>query len=117
MPVPFSSGEIITLRRYRPLIINGVRQTDSYGKLVMQSYDQVIPGAAIWPSSTSETRQGQERSRNAYLLVLPQSVVVDAIDRVVWRGLEYDVEGDPEMFQSPFTGSSLQQLSIVRVEG
>lgn len=117
MPLPFQAGETIILRRVRPLVLGGVRQTDDFGVLVMTTADEFVSGAAIWPSSNSEVTQGGDRSRSAYYVALPQETVADAIDRIVWRGLEYEIEGEPELFQSPFTGTSLQQITIVRVEG
>lgn len=117
MPLPFQSGETVTVRRLRPLVINGVRQVDEYGALIMQAHDELVSGVAIWPQSSSEALQGEDRTRGAYLLALPPEIAVDGIDRIVWRGLEYEIDGEPEQFTSPFTGNGLQQLTIVRVEG
>jgi hypothetical protein len=59
----------------------------------------------------------QERSRLALTVLLPQTVTVDAVDRIVWRGKEYEVEGETEPFQSPFTTTKLHTLTMYRVEG
>ena len=112
MPPPFPGGETITLRRMRP---TGTR--DVYGALVMAPHDETVAGTVIYPQSSSEVAQGQERSRIALTVVLPPTVTVDAIDRIVWRGKEYEIEGEPEPFQSPFTSTSLQTLTMYRVEG
>jgi hypothetical protein len=112
MPLPFPGGETITLRRMRP---TGTR--DAYGAIVLAAHDQSVSGVVIYPSSASEVRQGQERSRTALNVVLPPTVTVDAVDRIVWRGKEYEVEGEAEPFQSPFTSTKLQTLTMYRVEG
>lgn len=117
MPPPFPGGEQIILRRFSPRVVDGVRQTDAYGVLVMESHDEIITGAAIWPNSSTEVLQGQDRTRIAYQVLLPATVAVDAVDRIVWRGREYDVEGEPERYQSPLTPRQLQVLLMYRVEG
>lgn len=112
MSPPFPGGETLTLRRIRP---TGAR--DAYGALVMAAHDETVTGAVIYPQSSSEVSQGQERSRLALTVLLPQTVAVDAVDRIVWRDKEYEVEGETEPFQSPFTSTSLHTLTMYRVEG
>jgi hypothetical protein len=112
MPLPFPGGETLTLRRMRP---TGAK--DLYGALIMAAHDEAVTGAAIYPQSSSEVIAGQERSRLALTVVLPHTVTVDAVDRIVWRGKEFEIEGEPEPFQSPFTPTKLQTLTMYRVEG
>lgn len=113
MPPPFPGGETITLRRVIPL----TGQYDDFGVLKTTTKDSTVPGAAIYPNSSTEVTQGQERTRIAYNVLLPTTVNVDAVDRIVWRNREYEVEGEPERFQSPFTDTQLQTLLMYRVEG
>lgn len=112
MPLPFPGGETVILRRMKP---TGAR--DAYGALVMAAHDETVRGVAIYPSSSSEASQSQERSRIALNVVLPAEITIDAVDRIIWREREYEVEGEPEPFQSPFTPTKLQTLVMYRVEG
>lgn len=112
MPLPFPGGETLTLRRMRP-----TGQRDAYGALVMAAHDETVTGAVVYPQSSSEVSTNQERSRLALTVVLPQTVSVDAVDRIVWRGKEFEVEGEAEPYQSPFTSTKLQTLTMYRVEG
>jgi hypothetical protein len=113
VPLPFPGGETIILRRMKP---TGAR--DAYGAVVYVAHDETLRGVVIYPQSSTEVAQGQERSRIALTVVLPAEVLaVDAVDRIVWRSKEYEVEGEPEPFQSPFTPTKLQTLTMYRVEG
>lgn len=117
MPPPFPGGEQIILRRVVLDRDGGERQVDAYGVLLTRTEDEIITGAAIWPSSSTEVAQNQERSRIAYTVLLPAEVSIDTVDRVVWRGREYDIEGEPQRYQSPFTDTALQTVQMYRVEG
>jgi len=112
MPLPFPGGETITLRRRKP-----TGQRDAYGALIFASSDETVAGVVIYPSSSTEVSGGQERARLALNVVLPPTVTVDAVDAIVWRGKQYEVEGETEPFQSPFTTTKLQTLVMYRVEG
>ena len=113
MGLPFPGGETITLRR----VVVQTGSYDDYGVLQSTTTDQTVTGVAVYPNSSSEALQGQERTRAGYTVALPTTVTIDSVDRIVWRGLEYEVEGEPERFQSPFTSTTLQTLIMYRVEG
>lgn len=114
----FPAGETLTLHRLKPRVVGGERQTDAYGVLIMDSTDVTLAGCAVWPLSSSEVQQNNQRSRSAYSVALPQGTTIDAQDRLTWRGMLYEVEGEPECFQSPLTGTQGPQVvTMYRVEG
>lgn len=112
MPLPFPGGETVTLRRMKP-----TGERDAYGAIIFAPHDETVEGLVIYPQSSTEVIVSQERSRNALTVLMPQTVEVDAVDRIIWRGKEYEVEGEVEPFQSPFTSTRLQTLTMYRVEG
>jgi len=49
---------------------------------------------------------------------MPPGTEVTNLDAVLWRGKKYEVEGDPDYFASPFSGSDPGVLlRLIKVEG
>lgn len=114
----FLKGETVTLHRVRPRIVGGVRQYDAYGVIIMDEHNETVAGCAVYPRSQSEETQNVERSRTTWSCAMPNGIQVDAMDRITWRGLKYEIEGEPERFQSPLTGSvGPTVVTMLRVEG
>lgn len=55
-------------------------------------------------TSSNELVQGQDMVVIGLTIYVPDRVVVDAQDRFMVRGEEFEVQGDPQFYQSPFTG-------------
>lgn len=113
----FARGETIALHRRVPRRVAGELVFDAYGVLVTDEVIETITGVAIWPSTNVETPQNQERTSATYTLVLPDEIVVDAVDHVVWRGKSYELRGELEYNTQPNTGTRAHTVQMVRVEG
>lgn len=105
----------------QPIVLNRrIAQPGAYDEYGVQQYSvssTTVNGVAIWPESSSEVGQGNERTNVVYHVALPLTVSVDAVDFVTWRGKDYQVQGDPEFHLSPLSGTQLQTIRINRVEG
>lgn len=111
----FPHGETLTLNRRVPK--TGAGRFDSYGILQYDVDSVVLHGIAVWPTTNTETLQNQERTSGTYVAALPITVRLDAVDYVTWRGLKYEVRGEPERLSHPNTGHALMTVSMTRVEG
>lgn len=108
----FGMGESIILNRRE-----ASGQYDDYGNVIYVETSDVVTGVAVWPESASEFAQSMERTNSVYVIALPTGIPIDAIDFITWRGKNYEVQGEPERLQSPFTGTDLQTIRMARVEG
>ncbi len=108
----FPRGETVVLHLKVPA------GRDDWG--IEQYTETDVPGvrAAIWPESATEVLQPhQDRTNVVYLCALDYDHNVDAIDSLTWRGKRYDVQGETQNFNSPFTGTQLKLFRLNRVEG
>jgi len=110
----FGSGETVTLRHKKTTT---PRTFDEYGNLIYVYDDQTLTNVAIWPESTSETIQQVERSTTVYVMAVPTGVDIDANDTLIWRGMEWEIQGEAEQLSSPLTGTALQEVRFRRTEG
>lgn len=110
----FGAGETVTLRHKKTTT---PRTFDEYGNLIYVFEDQTLTGVAIWPESTSETIQQVERSTSIYVMAVPAGVHVDANDVLIWRGMDWEIQGEAEHYSSPLTGTALQEVRFRRTEG
>lgn len=112
MPPPFDAGETVLLQRRVP-----TGTYDAYGNVIYKDVSETVAGVAIWPESASEQTQNVERTNNVYRAMFPADVAIDTVDHINWRGKDYEVHGDPERYQSPLSGTTLQVIRMARVEG
>lgn len=112
-------GETLVLHRRVPRVENGEKVYDAYGVLQYDTVDAEVEGCAVWPFSSSETLQNQERTNTQYSAALPAGTEVDAVDYVTWRGLDYELNGEPDRYhRNPITGSvGPVVINMLRVEG
>lgn len=110
MDFPF--GETVTLVRRTQ---TGV---DALGNDVYGTTEVAITNVAVAPRTDSEDIQGRDQVVVGLTLHLPAGTVVDAVDRFIVRGNTYEVEGQPEALQSPFTGwNPALPVAVTRVTG
>jgi len=86
-----------------------------------------LSNVVTWPSTSSlvgqglriEMRTGDQATAVASLnALLPPDTVVTALDAVIVDGYKWEVEGDPSLYQSPFTGLDPGVLvRLVKVTG
>lgn len=99
----FPHGETVTRLR-RPLLADPYSKKEKVGDW-RDAYELEIPGCAFNPGVSSEPL---ETARHAVLtrpeVYAPTGSDVEAGDRLVVRGVTYDVQGHPADWRSPFTG-------------
>lgn len=93
----FAAGETITVYR--------VTENQYGDKTLGVSHD--VDGCAIWPTTGKETITGGEDTVVFGLTILaPTDCDVLSSDRILVRGITYDVNGEPALHRSPLTGKS-----------
>lgn len=111
-PTPFTIG----VRAHSTTGSDGFgNPTESWATAVNVSVYGVAPGT---PGEDYEP--GRVASRIPLIVLGPTAVLggIGARDRVVWGGVEYEVDGVPEVFDvGPFGFEPGSRLRIVRVEG
>lgn len=108
----FPYGEAVTVRR-RDVArdSHGEVVRDAYGVAQYTDVDTVIEGCAIAPAgsmgqafSFEAIAQRYSQVSTRFVVEFPPGTVADADDKIVWRGLEYEIEGEPGYSRSPFSG-------------
>jgi hypothetical protein len=104
-----------TLTRVRP------SARDGNGDPVAAPAELVIVGCVVWPvtaATGAEKTSGQDTVIVGYAALLPPGSDVVATDQLRWRGLDYDVTGEPGVYATPFTGTDPGvHVSMRRVTG
>lgn len=109
----FPAGETVVL--VRP----GAPTEDDYGNDVPGTATETnIAGAVVAPRTSGEDVQGRDQVVVGLNVWLPAGTHVQPTDRLMVRGVLYEVDGEPGAWRSPFTGiSSPVQVSLTRVAG
>lgn len=84
------------------------------------AYDEttVTVAGAFDPAIGFEQTNGQDRVQVQPTAYLPYGTVVDARSKLTIRGADYEVDGDPNQWRSPFTGwSPGVQVPLKKVTG
>lgn len=114
----FAHGYTVVIKRRVPLLEpGGERVYDDYGVLQYAVIRSTVTDVPIWPSSSTEVGQGNERSRVAVNASFPLSISIDAVDAIEWEGKTFQVDGEPEYYRNPMSGTAHQVVALVRVEG
>lgn len=114
----FLRGETIVIVYRKARRVAGVPAEDTWGNTIWDETRTTVPGAVVWPTSDVETPQDQERSSISYTVVLPNdSLMIDAVDRIEWRGKSYEVQGELEQNTNMATGTKANAFKMNRVEG
>lgn len=108
----FPYGETIYVHRRQVAVdTDGKQVRDDYGEVVWETVERQIKGCAVYPAGSMGQAFAFENvggvtslSSIRYVVYLPSDAQLDSNDKVTYRGLEYDVEGDPGYSHSPFTG-------------
>lgn len=97
--MPFPSGVTVTL----------VRKTksgeDRWHNSTYDTTSEVISGVVWVPMQTSESTQGAEQVIGNGQFYLPVGTVLDSLSEILFDGKTYQVQGDPEQWTSPFSGT------------
>jgi hypothetical protein len=110
----FPNGEQITL--HRPTKVG----VDAYGKDRLDWTDYTVPDCAFAPAGSTENIQGRDTVIDSdTVYVPPEKIPVQAgtvlpTDEITAQGTRYKVNGKPQAYRNPFTGTSYP--IVVRLE-
>lgn len=107
------AGETVVVLRPGP------PETDGYGNDVPgPDRETRYAGCAVWPRVSSEDVQARDQVIDGLYVLFPTGTDVRATDRVRVRGDVYMVDGEPGVYRSPLTGTTLgPQVSLTRITG
>jgi len=93
----FAFGETVTLHR------RSVTGQDADGNDVYGDASSTLTGVPVWPRSATELVQGQDTLITGLSALLPADTDVSGVDKVTVYGDDYDIDGEPGHYRSPFT--------------
>jgi hypothetical protein len=109
---PFTYGQTVTLVR------RAVSGTDEYGNDTFTETQEDIPLCVVAPTGGSELIQFTDQVNDPMQVWLPAGTDLTYLDAIIFEGLKYEVQGNPNSFTSPFSGHiSPVQISVLRVSG
>jgi hypothetical protein len=93
--IPF--GETVTLHT-RTVTGQDADNNDVYGDV-----PTTVKNVPVWPRSAVELVQGQDTLITGLSVLLPAGTSVKGVDKVTVYGKDYDIDGEPGLYRSPFT--------------
>jgi hypothetical protein len=107
------TGETVTLIR------RSVTGRDVDGNDIKTDVRTPAPGAVFAPAGSIEQVQGEDLVSSTasvtWLNACPSLKAVDAVERA--NGDRYEITGDPQDFQSPFTQTRVLTVHLTKVTG
>ena len=105
-------GETVTLK------VRAVTGQDSDGNDVYGTTPTTLEGVPVWPRNSSELVQGESLTIVGLTALLPPGTDASAIDAVTVYGLDYEIDGEPGRYRSPFTNTDPGVLvNLTRITG
>jgi hypothetical protein len=77
---------------------------DSFGDPSGDASEHDLDDCAVWPGQTSELVGGQDTVTADYTALVPPGSDVVATDQVRYAGGMYTIVGQPQVYESPFSG-------------
>lgn len=94
---------------------------DKHGDPTGSPAELAILGCVVWPQtalSSAEKTAGQDTVIVGYAALLPPGTDILPTDQMRWRGLLFDVTGEPAIYTTPFTSTDPGvEVSLRRVTG
>lgn len=110
--MPFAYGQTVTIRR------RTVSGTDEYGNNVYSSVTEDIGLCVVQPAASGEQLQFADQLSTGITVFFPENTDVAYIDAVIVDGNEYEVQGSPNEWVSPFSGRTAPvQVQATKVTG
>jgi len=108
----FPYGQTVTV------VKRTVSGQDSYGNDTYTETKTDIYPCVVQTSGSVETVQFTDQVSDSLTMFLPYGTDITAIDAVEYLGIRYEMQGDPSVWQSPFSGrTSPIQISVQRITG
>lgn len=114
MSIPsFPYGEDVAVARRE------VIGQDRYGNDVRETVTTTIPGAVVWPRTSTEYTDARDTVITGITVLIPPGIAVEATDQFIVRGDMYEVQALPfNWSQSPWTNSRAGvQVELRQVTG
>jgi hypothetical protein len=77
---------------------------DSYGNDLYSDVDELVDVIAFAPGASVEVTAGRDTITTQPAVYLPAGAQVDGLSAVTAGGVRYEVDGNPSVWRSPFTG-------------
>jgi hypothetical protein len=77
---------------------------DQYGNDVYTDVQSDVPFCVVAPAISTEDIQWTEHVSTDITVFVPAGTVVGPLDAFLINGNKYEVHGDPNQYQSPFSG-------------
>ena len=72
-----------------------------------------VPGCSAQPGASTEVLAGRTTTSVRWTLYVPPGIAIDATDTVLFEGVRYAVDGEPERHRSPTGSVSHSMLLLV----
>jgi hypothetical protein len=102
-----ANGRMVTLRH------RFVSGQDDYGNDTYDYTDEEVGPCSIQQANSRETTTFSDQVLTGIIVFMPWGTEVDYEDRMIVDGDEYEITGDPDHWQSPFSGNT----APIRVSG
>jgi len=80
--------------------------------------EENIPMCVVQPGGSGEETDFADRVTDGITVFFPYGTDISYIDSIVLEGVEYEVQGVPQKWRSPFSGNTSPiQVSAVKVTG
>lgn len=103
----FPNGKMVTLVR------RTVTGTDDFNNDIYSSTTEEAGPCSVQPSTSRESLGFAEQLITGIVVFLPYGTNVNYLDAVIVDGVQYEINGAPDTWASPFTGS----VAPIRIEG
>jgi len=108
----FPYGQTVTV------INRTVSGKDTYGNDTYAEARTDIPDCVVQTSISSEQIEFTDQVSDGLTIFFPYGTDVDAIDAVEYKGIRYEMQGNPSVWVSPFSGHTAPiQVSVTRITG
>lgn len=105
-------GETVVLKT------RSITGQDADGNDVYGTTTTTLEGVPVWPRNSSELVQGQDTLIVGLSALLPPGTNPAAIDAVTVYGQDYEIDGEPGRYRSPFTNTDPGVLvNLTRIAG
>lgn len=108
----FPYGSTVTVRR------RSVTGRDEYNNDVTAFVEESIPYCVVQPTGSSEITEFADRLSTTITVFFPYGTDVSYIDALVIDEIEYEIDGTPQEWVSPFSGHvSPIEVRAVKITG
>lgn len=91
---------------------------DDYGNDVYEDATFDVPFCSVQPGGTNETTQFTDQLSSEIVAYLPYGTDVEFLSALIVNGITYEVQGKPNVWESPFSGNTAPvEVRATKVSG